>query len=61
MEESNSWRYPIDLVDILEKAFKELPIVLSDGCRRRERQADEDKKNKMDSNKRSTGQYIIRL
>jgi hypothetical protein len=43
MEESNSWRYPIDLVDILEKAFKELPIVLSDGCRRRERQADEDK------------------
>jgi nitrite reductase/ring-hydroxylating ferredoxin subunit len=43
MEESNSWRYPIDLIDILEKAFKELPIVLSDGCRRRERQADEDK------------------
>jgi hypothetical protein len=43
MEESNSWRYPIDLIDILEKAFKQLPIVLSDSSRRREGQADEDK------------------
>jgi nitrite reductase/ring-hydroxylating ferredoxin subunit len=33
MEESNSWRYPIDLIDILEKAFKKLPIVLQSGRR----------------------------
>ncbi|MEH2436355.1 MAG: Rieske (2Fe-2S) protein [Nostoc sp.] len=31
MEESNSWRYPIDLVTILESAFKQLPTVLSAG------------------------------
>jgi nitrite reductase/ring-hydroxylating ferredoxin subunit len=42
MEESNSWRYPIDLIDILEKAFKKLPIVLNNGIRRRG-QAGEDK------------------
>jgi nitrite reductase/ring-hydroxylating ferredoxin subunit len=43
MEESNSWRYPIDLIDILEQAFKKLPIVLNnDGSRRRGR-AGEDK------------------
>ena len=35
MEESNSWRYPIDLIDILEKAFKKLSIVLNNGIRRR--------------------------
>lgn len=28
MEEANEWRYPIDLVDILESAFEELPRVL---------------------------------
>ena len=33
MEESNSWRYPIDLIDILEKAFKKLPVVLESGRR----------------------------
>ena len=33
MEESNSWRYPIDLIDILEKAFKKLPAVLENGRR----------------------------
>jgi nitrite reductase/ring-hydroxylating ferredoxin subunit len=33
MEESNSWRYPIDLIDILEKAFKKLPIVLNNDSR----------------------------
>jgi nitrite reductase/ring-hydroxylating ferredoxin subunit len=33
MEESNSWRYPIDLIDILEKAFKKLPAVLEKGRR----------------------------
>ncbi|MEH2359875.1 Rieske (2Fe-2S) protein [Nostoc sp.] len=31
MEESNSWRYPVDLVAILELAFKQLPTVLSAG------------------------------
>ncbi|MGF1486211.1 MAG: Rieske (2Fe-2S) protein [Prochloraceae cyanobacterium] len=31
MEESNSWRYPIDLVKILEKAFAELDTVLETG------------------------------
>jgi hypothetical protein len=36
MEESNSWRYPIDLIDILEKAFKKLPTVLENGRRIRE-------------------------
>jgi nitrite reductase/ring-hydroxylating ferredoxin subunit len=45
MEESNSWRYPIDLIDILEKAFKKLPIVLNDGARPGG-QAGEDKKRK---------------
>ena len=33
MEESNSWRYPIDLIDILEKAFNKLPAVLENGRR----------------------------
>lgn len=31
MEESNSWRYPVDLVEILESAFEQLPTVLSEG------------------------------
>ena len=31
MEESNSWRYPIDLVGILEKAFAALPAALQAG------------------------------
>jgi nitrite reductase/ring-hydroxylating ferredoxin subunit len=38
MEEFNSWRYPIDLIDILEKAFKKLPIVLENGRRIRREQ-----------------------
>jgi nitrite reductase/ring-hydroxylating ferredoxin subunit len=33
MEESNSWRYPIDLIDILEKTFKKLPAALENGRR----------------------------
>jgi nitrite reductase/ring-hydroxylating ferredoxin subunit len=36
MEESNSWRYPIDLIDILEESFKKLPTVLENGRRVRE-------------------------
>ncbi|MCC5897588.1 MAG: Rieske (2Fe-2S) protein [Phormidium sp. BM_Day4_Bin.17] len=31
MEESSSWRYPLDLVEILEAAFRELPQVLAAG------------------------------
>jgi nitrite reductase/ring-hydroxylating ferredoxin subunit len=31
MEESNSWRYPVDLVEILEQAFLELPEALTIG------------------------------
>ncbi|MDF5729463.1 MAG: Rieske (2Fe-2S) protein [Rhizonema sp. PD38] len=31
LEESNSWRYPVDLVEILESAFERLPVVLSEG------------------------------
>jgi nitrite reductase/ring-hydroxylating ferredoxin subunit len=45
MEESNSWRYPIDLIDILEKAFKKLPTVLGNGRRRRRKQSEKKKWN----------------
>ena len=31
MEESNSWRYPIDLVELIESAFQELPDALAEG------------------------------
>jgi nitrite reductase/ring-hydroxylating ferredoxin subunit len=31
MEESSSWRHPIDLATILENSFKELPVVLDKG------------------------------
>jgi nitrite reductase/ring-hydroxylating ferredoxin subunit len=34
-EESNAWRNPIDLVEILENAFEQLPMVLTEGARRR--------------------------
>jgi nitrite reductase/ring-hydroxylating ferredoxin subunit len=37
MEESSSWRYPVDIVTILENAFKELPRVLENGKRIREK------------------------
>ena len=33
MEESGSWRHPIDLVTILENGFKELPVALDNGKR----------------------------
>ncbi|MUG93093.1 Rieske 2Fe-2S domain-containing protein [Scytonema sp. UIC 10036] len=36
MEESNSWRYPVDLVAILESAFDELPAALKEGQPRQE-------------------------
>jgi nitrite reductase/ring-hydroxylating ferredoxin subunit len=31
MEESSSWRYPVDLVAMLENAFRELPSILEEG------------------------------
>jgi hypothetical protein len=34
MEESSSWRYPVDLVAILNNAFEQLPTVLEAGSRR---------------------------
>jgi len=37
MEESNSWRNPVDLVEILEDAFEQLPNVLERGRDRRGR------------------------
>jgi len=36
MEESNAWRNPIDLIDILDRAFEELPAALEMGRNRRE-------------------------
>jgi hypothetical protein len=36
MEESSSWHYPIDLIVILESAFKELPNILEEGKAKRE-------------------------
>src|SRR5437764_9965282 len=35
MEESNSWRNPVDLVGLLERAFEELPKALAAGSARR--------------------------
>jgi class 3 adenylate cyclase/nitrite reductase/ring-hydroxylating ferredoxin subunit len=35
MEEANEWRHPIDLVDILEHAFEQLPEILRHGRTRR--------------------------
>ena len=35
MEESSSWRHPIDLIAILEHAFRDLPSVLENGRSRR--------------------------
>jgi nitrite reductase/ring-hydroxylating ferredoxin subunit len=35
MEESNSWRYPVDLVEILQSAFEQLPEALEAGRTRR--------------------------
>lgn len=35
MEESNAWRYPVDLVAILESAFEQLPAALEKGQSRR--------------------------
>jgi nitrite reductase/ring-hydroxylating ferredoxin subunit len=45
MEESSSWRYPINLIDILEKAFKKLPLVLEEGRRMRVEQSEKKKQD----------------
>jgi nitrite reductase/ring-hydroxylating ferredoxin subunit len=36
MEESSGWRYPVDLVTIVDNAFKQLPAALEAGSRRRD-------------------------
>src|SRR5215212_1838169 len=36
MEESNSWRNPVDLVKVLEESFEELPNALEEGRNKRE-------------------------
>ena len=38
MEESSSWRYPVDLIAILEDSFKELPNILKEGSAKREKE-----------------------
>ena len=43
MEESNSWRNPIDLIAILEPAFETIPEALASGQRAKLRWADRDK------------------
>jgi nitrite reductase/ring-hydroxylating ferredoxin subunit len=59
MEESNSWRYPIDLIDILEKAFKKLPIVFNKDVGGTEReQAGQDKRR---SNSQQRDQLVTIL
>ncbi len=35
MEESNAWRHPVDIIDLLEQAFETLPAALADGQDRR--------------------------
>jgi nitrite reductase/ring-hydroxylating ferredoxin subunit len=47
MEESNSWRHPIDLIDILEKAFKKLPAVLENGRREQLKKKKWDQRNQL--------------
>lgn len=37
MEESNAWRNPADLIEILERAFEQLPAALEAGRNRRDR------------------------
>jgi nitrite reductase/ring-hydroxylating ferredoxin subunit len=42
MEESNAWRHPVDLIEILERVFAELPAALEEGAARRGQLADGD-------------------
>jgi nitrite reductase/ring-hydroxylating ferredoxin subunit len=52
MEESSSWRHPIDLVAMLDDAFKELPGALEEGRLRREARPDDT--NEGSANKEET-------
>ena len=59
MEESSSWRYPIDLVTILESGFQELPTVLENGKKIREKRAqqkeiDDNRNNHKDKKSKQT-------
>ncbi len=45
MEESSSWRYPVDLIAILEDAFKELPNILKEGSAKREEEKTDQRKH----------------
>jgi nitrite reductase/ring-hydroxylating ferredoxin subunit len=52
-EESNSWRYPVDLIDILEKTFKELAAVLNSGSRFRQQIEQEGAQDKTTKRRRT--------
>lgn len=58
MEESSSWRHPIDLIAILEDVFKELPCTLKEGRLRRE---EEKMARPEDTNKRRANKKEIDL
>ncbi len=47
MEESNAWRSPVDLIEILERAFQELPAALEAGAGRAGRSASSEVKGKV--------------
>ncbi|QZZ22723.1 Rieske (2Fe-2S) protein [Leptothermofonsia sichuanensis E412] len=42
MEEARSWRYPVDLVAILQQAFEALPVALAEGSHQRGMSSDRD-------------------
>jgi len=47
MEESNSWRHPIDLIAIVEKAFKSLQIALENPGRAKQKKWDDVRRDKL--------------
>src|SRR5918995_1258652 len=59
MEESSSWRYPVDLIAILENAFKELPSILEEGSAKREEEKIDLRKHT--SKKRDNNKNEIRI
>ncbi|MGB6594207.1 MAG: Rieske (2Fe-2S) protein [Candidatus Nitrosopolaris sp.] len=62
MEESGSWRHPIDLVTILENGFKELPVALDNGKRVRvlthQQQKTKDNNNHKDKKPKQTWSVV---
>lgn len=56
MEESSSWRYPIDLVAILDNAFKELPNILEEGRAIRDRieHTNKERESTLNNNEKQT-------